>query len=102
MNPNILAEMSCFRVDDNPYLRMTKSCRRKELSIFFTKRKKAQSGKKNLLIPIAIVILFISLGFYIFNRQKGTSIMILVSAQQILSGRNLILDDRKMVLPQSL
>jgi hypothetical protein len=95
--------MSCFRVDDNPDLCMTKSCRNKELSFLFTKREESQSGKKNLLIPIALIaILFISLGFYIFNRQKGTSIMILVSAQQILSGRNLILDDRKMVLPQSL
>ncbi|KEH18250.1 probable LRR receptor-like serine/threonine-protein kinase At1g05700 isoform X1 [Medicago truncatula] len=62
-----------LRVDDNPDLCMTKSCRMKKLSFLFTKRDKAQSGKKNLIIPIAlIIILLFSLGFCIFNGQKAT------------------------------
>jgi len=69
MITNILAPLIFFSVDDNPDLCMTESC------------------GKNFFVPLItsfsalVVFLLISLGFWIFRRQKGTSIMISVFAQ---------------------
>jgi len=61
MITDILAPLSSFSVEDNPDLCMTESCK-----------------KKNIVVPLVasfsalVLILLISLGFWIFRRQKGT------------------------------